>query len=97
MEINVSPKAQFLALDQLSAEFRTIVIRDSVQTAATYAVAEMNFKGKFNSEQMQAVNDFVRIFFNLGERPPEIKKYPSKSLNYAAEKPRSNRPKTETL
>lgn len=97
MEISVSPKGQFMRQEQLASEFRATVIKESVQTAVTYAVAEMNFNGQFNSEQMKAVRDFVDTFLNLGERPPEVRTRPDKSLKAPETLNKRNRPRTENI
>lgn len=75
MNINVSPKDQFLEKFELAKDFRAMVLNPAMQTAVTHALAEMGISARFNSEQMQAVKHFVHMFMNMGERdslPPRI-------------------------
>ncbi len=87
MQITISPKQQFLD-SPYSEELRKLVTQPFFQNALTHAMAEMNNRGEFNSEQMAAVRYFIDVFANLGERTSTPKKYPVKRLDYSALQPK---------
>jgi hypothetical protein len=83
MQISITPAEQFQKQELTASKFRQIVMEACVHDALTASVAQLSYRGTYSGEQMQAVKDFIDVFLNIAERPQQVKKAPSKTLDYA--------------
>lgn len=78
--IELRPKEQFLALEDLARDFGNVAHHPSVQTAITYALSQYAIEYKPDSAQLKGVQEFVGVFLNMAEKARELPRFPDKRL-----------------
>lgn len=89
--IVLDPKEQFLQLEETARAFGTAANHPSVQTSITYALSQYAIEFKPSHEQLQGVQDFVRVWLNMFEKAKELPTFPKKQLQPETLRPPENR------
>lgn len=80
MVIQLSPKAQFQAQDDMVKEFRLVIGGKAMQTALTYALAEYSAASKPTTEELNGVRRFIYELLNLSEKEGAPPTFPTRRL-----------------
>ena len=96
MQIEISPKKQFLAAEAVAANFRAMAVGPTLPIAISHALAEFSMFHQSSPEQLEGVRKFVAVLLNMGEKDEPTRQHPVKRLDHSIPEKAIRKPKPAT-